>query len=259
MDKKSQVDAAIAALASSLPASLINLTAIAEEAGVSLPTVRKLVGGKKGLSTYMQSIGVVPGLEDEQTPKRLLDAARKVFAQQGYDGASLDQVAAAAGMTKGAVYHHFDSKADLFWALAEERLERQMALADAAAVEAPTWNEATLQKVLRDVVEDAAADQDWARLHFEILSRTRDPDARQHFLKQEKLILDRLTEMVRAAQERGDARCDVAPEAIAVTIAAVGERLLQYDMLQVKDPNVATLLPDIAKVLLGGAGPLAQH
>ena len=46
----------------------------------------------------------------EQTRARLLRAASEVFATHGYDRASLDDVAAAAGLTKGAVYSSFASK-----------------------------------------------------------------------------------------------------------------------------------------------------
>ena len=254
MDKKTKIDAAIAALASTIPWSQINLTSIAKEAGVSLPTVRKLVGGKNGLSTYMQALGVVSGVEDEPTPERLLDAARKVFAKQGYDGASLDQVAAAAGMTKGAVYHHFDSKADLFWALAEERLSGQVDIAENVDAADQAWNVDTLESVLGTVLEQSKEEQDWARLHYEILSRTRDPDAKKHFVQQERFLLGRLTDTVRQIQDSGEARKDVAPEAIALVIAAVTERLMQYDMLKVKDPDVIGLLPDISKILMGGTG-----
>lgn len=44
----------------------------------------------------------------------LLEVARKSFGSNGYDGTSLDDVAPLAGMTKGAVYHHFGSKQALF-------------------------------------------------------------------------------------------------------------------------------------------------
>ena len=54
--------------------------------------------------------------------RRLLDAAVRVFAEAGYDAASLDQVAAAAGFTKGAVYSNFASKDELFFALMEEQI-----------------------------------------------------------------------------------------------------------------------------------------
>ncbi len=49
----------------------------------------------------------------EQTRARLLAAAAAVFAEKGYEGSSVGDVAAEAGYTKGAVYAHFDSKEDL--------------------------------------------------------------------------------------------------------------------------------------------------
>ena len=52
-----------------------------------------------------------------QTRARLLQAAGEVFARRGYDRASLDEVAAAAGLTKGAVYSSFAGKDELFYAL----------------------------------------------------------------------------------------------------------------------------------------------
>lgn len=52
-----------------------------------------------------------------QTRERLLDAAIDVFARHGYAGATLDDIAAEAGLTKGAVYSNFESKEDLFFAL----------------------------------------------------------------------------------------------------------------------------------------------
>ena len=48
-----------------------------------------------------------------ERPGELLDAALRVFAARGYRNASLEEVAAAAGVTKGAVYHHFTNKEQL--------------------------------------------------------------------------------------------------------------------------------------------------
>jgi AcrR family transcriptional regulator len=62
-----------------------------------------------------------------QTRERLIDAAAVVFAQRGFETATLDEVAAAAGYTKGAVYSNFASKTDLFIALIERRVETQTA------------------------------------------------------------------------------------------------------------------------------------
>src|SRR3954453_6031701 len=53
------------------------------------------------------------------TTGELIAAARDLFARQGYAATSLDEIAAAARVTKGAVYHHFDSKRDVFRAVYE--------------------------------------------------------------------------------------------------------------------------------------------
>ncbi|MGA9313922.1 MAG: TetR/AcrR family transcriptional regulator [Solirubrobacteraceae bacterium] len=69
-----------------------------------------------------------------ETRTRLLRAAAEVYASRGFGGATLDDVAARAGLTKGAVYGHFGSKENLLLALVEEymagQIEAQLALFD---------------------------------------------------------------------------------------------------------------------------------
>lgn len=60
----------------------------------------------------------------EQTRAGLVRSARELFAARGYADTSLDDVAEAAGVTKGAVYHHFDGKRALFAAVFEAEQQR---------------------------------------------------------------------------------------------------------------------------------------
>src|SRR5579863_8326871 len=60
-------------------------------------------------------------IRTQETQTRLLDAAEEVFVRDGYETAQLDEIAARAGRSKGAVYTHFKSKEDLFLALFEHR------------------------------------------------------------------------------------------------------------------------------------------
>jgi AcrR family transcriptional regulator len=62
----------------------------------------------------------------QQTREYLLQAAARVFADRGFHAATLDEVAAAAGFTKGAVYSNFKNKEDLFLALLEDAYAREM-------------------------------------------------------------------------------------------------------------------------------------
>jgi AcrR family transcriptional regulator len=60
----------------------------------------------------------------ERTRSLLLDAAEEVFAEKGFTPASLDDIARAAGYTKGAIYKHFATKEDLFLAVSDRYWRR---------------------------------------------------------------------------------------------------------------------------------------
>jgi AcrR family transcriptional regulator len=62
----------------------------------------------------------------EQTRRDLLSAAREVFLERGFHGASLDEISAAAGYTKGAVQSNFESKDELFLAVYDEYSARRV-------------------------------------------------------------------------------------------------------------------------------------
>ena len=59
----------------------------------------------------------------EQTRQRLLDAALQVFARNGFERATIDEIVREAGFSKGAFYVHFESKEDLFWEMLGQRIE----------------------------------------------------------------------------------------------------------------------------------------
>src|SRR5687767_7142669 len=83
---------------------------------VSIPTIYFLSIGKFIMKQRMSR------KENQvQTRERLLDAALEVFSRRGYYAASVDEIAAEAGFSKGAVYSNFSSKEDLFLALIDRR------------------------------------------------------------------------------------------------------------------------------------------
>lgn len=69
------------------------------------------------------------------TRDRLLAAARRIFLTTGYQGATLDSIAAQAGFTKGAVYWHFPNKQALFFALVATSIQSNLAILDTMLAE----------------------------------------------------------------------------------------------------------------------------
>src|SRR5688572_22544551 len=69
----------------------------------------------------------------EQTRGALIGAARRLFAERGYAGVGTEEIVRTAGVTRGALYHHFDGKRDLLRAVYEE-LEAEIAREVAEAV-----------------------------------------------------------------------------------------------------------------------------
>ena len=66
-------------------------------------------------------------LRTAETRAKLLVAAGQLFTEQGFEKTQLEQVAARAGYTRGAIYAHYTSKEDLFLALLQEKIDRTFA------------------------------------------------------------------------------------------------------------------------------------
>jgi AcrR family transcriptional regulator len=129
-------------------------------------------------------VAMVTRLTREQrrdlTRQQLLAAAAVVFSTRGYHAASIDDVADAAGFTKGAVYSNFASKEDLFLALIRERQEKMLqaffAAAEAGAASDTTPSLTDVFRRLSPTPEEFALWQEfelYARRQPELLARLR--------------------------------------------------------------------------------------
>jgi AcrR family transcriptional regulator len=116
----------------------------------------------------------------------VLVAARRVFLNRGYHGASLEQIADAAGFSKGVVYSQFESKADLFLALLEQRINERKG-DNARFVEGLVMRDGfTLDEGLaalaEHVTERDRADAEWGLLVIEFrVHAARNPDLNRRY------------------------------------------------------------------------------
>ncbi len=110
----------------------------------------------------------------EETRSHILDVAGELFAERGYDATSVARICARAGVTKGAFYHHFDSKQAVFLELRDRwlaPLEAQLALPRGEDEPLPQL----LQQVANLVKEIFAAEGEQQRrqVFLELLSAAR--------------------------------------------------------------------------------------
>ena len=120
---------------------------------------------------------VAPGSKRARTREKLLDAAADLFQARGVAAVSLDEVAAHAGVTKGAIYGNFTSKDDLVFAVTAERTSKAVPVFD---------GDAPLRDQLRALVSrHFSVPPKKARLHFAFLAEldlyalSREPLARR--------------------------------------------------------------------------------
>lgn len=112
-----------------------------------------------------------------ETRRRLLDSARDVFTRVGYQGATLDDIAAKAGFTKGALYWHFPNKQALFMALVSDSMEQNLKLLDKLAPE--NGDAATVKRRLAEWIDSIDERESLPQFGVELeIEARRDPSFR---------------------------------------------------------------------------------
>jgi AcrR family transcriptional regulator len=170
----------------------------------------------------------------EQTRRRLLEAAEAVFLERGFHAATLDGVAERAGFTTGAVYSRFESKADLFLALLDERNPRTVrAFADmAAGARSAAELVGSFGRWWTERLREGPA---WSLVLVEFWTSVgRDPDLRGRFADSHARLMSSVAEVIDAAAEDLGVRLAISPIDLARVTSALGrglelERLLNPD------------------------------
>ena len=163
---------------------------------------------------------------------RILPAACKLFAEQGYSQTTFKDVGMAVGMTHAALYAYFPSKAALYLATTEHAQTLLQPEYLAAIERGGTFKE-QLREIL--MVSAAAHDRDssitglLAAIPLEI---RRHPDVAQLLLGQQNTMLEILAAAFARAQANGEITSRASPEDLVVTImgAGVGIAMFQYGL-----------------------------
>ncbi len=164
----------------------------------------------------------------EVVRRRLLDAALGVFAERGFDTANLDQVAAAAGLSKGAIYSNFTGKDDLFYAMMTEQVLLRVASVR-SALAARTADPCRPQDLrgIGDLLTEALSEQrEWRLVFLDFWRRAvRDEDVRARFIAHRRTMRDAIADSVQQILGRDPHVGDFTVDDVVTVVLALSNGL----------------------------------
>ena len=159
----------------------------------------------------------------------ILQAARHIFAAEGFERATIQRVAETAGIAKGTVYLYYRSKEELYWATMRHGLEELHRQSAAAIAAAPT-TAARLRAFVATRLRYLDDNRDFFGIYFSVLGQTRSgspaPELEALYLTQ----VDVLEGLIAEGMAAGELRADLRPRTTAFAIldltrSLVGQRV----------------------------------
>lgn len=167
-----------------------------------------------------------------QTRRDLLDAAARVFAERGYHTTSVDQVAEAAGFTKGAVYSNFTSKEELFLELLDRQIDQAVGVLEQVLEDTPPEERA--RAFGEQQASIAVLDRNWFLLDTEfLLYAARNEHIRERVAERQRRTRQRIADIVqRHLDDLGITDPPVSATDVARIVTATADGLTQASLIQ---------------------------
>lgn len=145
-------------------------------------------------------------------PRRLLSVATTLFAKQGFDRTSVQEIVATAGVTKGAMYHYFDSKDDLLHEIYARLLRLQIErLERFAGVEGPVARR--VRAAAADVVVTTIDNLDDATIFFRSMHQL-SAEKQRSVRAQRRRYHERFRALIEEGQRYGEFRADIPADLV---------------------------------------------
>lgn len=179
---------------------------------------------------------VVSNVELSQRRHEILEGARKCFAEYGYENATVRLLEEATGKSRGAIFHHFGDKENLFLALAREDSAR---MAEVAASHG-------LVEVMRDILEHPER-HDWLATRLEITKMLRtDHQFRVRWQAHQRILDEAVHQRLEDNARRGVMRTDMPIEVLHTYLETVLDGFISQ-IASGADPKALQLMLDLVE------------
>lgn len=198
---------------------------------------------------------LTPERRRQQTRDLLIRAATQVFAEHGFHGASLDQVAALAGFTKGAVYSNFENKDELFVAVLEARFLEDMAALQTALDATADEPEAHVVDFVAYLRTQFTETTDlWGSLYLEFcLYARRHPDVREKLARLQRADIEAVASIIESQRQRHSITSSEPAEHLARIVQALFRglgNLRLVDAAAVDEPLLESMMTFLTRAML---------
>ena len=194
----------------------------------------------------------------ELTRQALLKAAIKVFSKQGYAATRLEDIAKTAGVTRGAVYHHFGGKSELFAEIIENAAQTGDRAIQRAIQKGGTFLE-IIERILFYTLQLLADDGEYktslALLLFNAWGSPELLPMNARRLAQDMAQLEQIAGFFRAAHAQGKIRADIDPDVAARAFVAYQNGLVLLHLAVPGALSVEQHAQGLAKTFVQGIAP----
>lgn len=192
-----------------------------------------------------------PKPSKDDSRKLILEAAFEAFAENGYDGTSMDDIVKRSGLSKGTLYWHFKNKHDLFVAT----LNAAMGGLDAMTADALQETDRPVHVHLRELfiatAEAFTADLRWTRLLANAFFQSAQSEgAQQVLLEMYQQYIDMVADALQLGIDRGDLR-PMDTRNVAIALMAGGDGIVFHRLLN-PPWEIGPVMETFVDSILGG-------
>lgn len=193
--------------------------------------------------------------EAAATRAALLKAALNLFSSKGYAATSIDDISQAAKLTRGALYHHFQSKADLYNTLVEEVSARGANIVQESVAEGGTFTEILKRIFIRQLTYIEENKEARAVMELALFKTGAHPElqaGRERQIQGGKAMIDGIAQAMQVGLSSGELRNDISPKEMALSFLAFQNGVIQLWLASPKSFSLKGSAETFADVLIQG-------
>jgi len=189
------------------------------------------------------------------TRATLLKAALTLFSTKGYAATSIDDITQAAKLTRGALYHHFTNKADLYNTLIEDVSTRGADIVQGAVAEGGTFLDILKRVFVRQLAYIEESKEARAVMELALVKTGAHPElqsGRDRQIESGKLMVASLAQTMQIGIASGELREDIPPMEMARSFIAFQNGVIQLWLASPKSFSLKSRAAVFADVLIQG-------